>query len=266
MTLSIFDFNDYKLYLNVKINSLSVNGRGVKKRIAEHLSCQSTYISQVFKGKKHFTLEQAIKLNTFLDHSEVEGKLFLLLVQQARSGSNELREFFVEQISDFKQKHKDSSSESNLLVGQQNYDLCFESWYHSVIYAILNFDDCKTVNGISKRLGFDEKIVSIILNEFIEAKLVSIVDGQYEKMTEKVNVGEKNIQKFHNFWRGYALKNPEEGFENDYKRTLVLTLSDEDDVKVREVIKDTFKKIHNIANNSSKNETAKCLILDYLEF
>src|SRR5687768_11246698 len=95
---TVFDYRDYKKYLNDFIKNQASGGHGYRSKIAEALRCHITYISQVLNKDAHFSLEQADELNSFLGHTKDESHYFLLLVQVARAGTHSLRSKFQEQI------------------------------------------------------------------------------------------------------------------------------------------------------------------------
>ena len=73
MEFSVFEFRDYKAYLKAWIQRRPSKGRGEKSRMATHLRCHNTYLTQVLEGDalregmiakvmkqaKKFTWEQA---------------------------------------------------------------------------------------------------------------------------------------------------------------------------------------------------------------
>ena len=89
---TIFEYEDYADYLNDWVTSRPKKGRGIKREISHSLNCHPTHITQVFKKKTHFTLEQTAKIVRYLALSDLEGNFFLGMVEKARAGNQELRE------------------------------------------------------------------------------------------------------------------------------------------------------------------------------
>ena len=71
MDKNIFEFRNYKAYLDHLISSKPGKGRGMRSSIAKALHCQTSYISQVLNEEAHFSLEQGDALNRLLDHSDI---------------------------------------------------------------------------------------------------------------------------------------------------------------------------------------------------
>ena len=91
--MTIFEFKDYKQFVRHMINTQPVLGRGSVKRMAEALRVHPSLISQVLKGTKEFTAEQANDVAVFLNLNELETECFLCLVDIERAGTSRLKTF-----------------------------------------------------------------------------------------------------------------------------------------------------------------------------
>ena len=56
----IFEFDSYKDYVKTHVESLPNGGRGEWGRIARAIGVNSTMVSQIFKGPKDLSIEQAL--------------------------------------------------------------------------------------------------------------------------------------------------------------------------------------------------------------
>jgi hypothetical protein len=84
-----------------------LQARGLRQKISEHIQCQPSYLSQVLNGNPDLTLEQAQRLNGFLHHTSIESRYFILLVQLARAGTQDLKELFLDQIKEIQKSRFD---------------------------------------------------------------------------------------------------------------------------------------------------------------
>lgn len=89
----IFEFKDYKQFVRHMINTQPILGRGSVKKMAESLRVHPSLISQVLKGTKEFTAEQANEVAAFLNLNELETEYFLCLVDIERAGTTRLKTF-----------------------------------------------------------------------------------------------------------------------------------------------------------------------------
>lgn len=97
----IYSFEDYRNYLDQTLQDPRY-GRGSRKKLAEHLNCQSSFISQVLNGKNEFSLEHAYSANQFLGHTKDESHYFLNMVQLARAGTVDLGNYFRSVLEDLR--------------------------------------------------------------------------------------------------------------------------------------------------------------------
>jgi uncharacterized protein (TIGR02147 family) len=92
--MNIYEFNDYKEYLKSWIALQPKQGRGLIRKMADHLRVSSAMLSHILSGEKHFSIEAANDLAAFIGLDENESEFFLLLVLHAKAGSFALRERF----------------------------------------------------------------------------------------------------------------------------------------------------------------------------
>src|ERR1700722_14177025 len=103
--MSIFDYSEYKLFLKTTIRSLPKQGRGQARRLSEHLSVNSVAVSQVLSGSRDFTAEQALATAAFFGLDEQATEYFVTLVNQARAGTKDLRDYYAKKIAALRQEN-----------------------------------------------------------------------------------------------------------------------------------------------------------------
>ena len=64
--MNVYSYDEYRDFL---INRLDER-RGLRKELAEHLGCQNGYVSQVLQRLSDFSLEQGMKVCSFLQIPE----------------------------------------------------------------------------------------------------------------------------------------------------------------------------------------------------
>ena len=102
MAQSVFDYSDYKAFLRELGDS---RPRGFRKALAEATQCQTAYISQILNGHYHLSLEQAEAATQFLGLSKDEVRCFVLLVEIQRAGTPSLKQFFLSQLAELRERH-----------------------------------------------------------------------------------------------------------------------------------------------------------------
>ncbi|MCC6278544.1 MAG: hypothetical protein IT289_11575 [Oligoflexia bacterium] len=79
MKTNIFSYRDYKRFLLDLIKSSPNNGRGLRKKLAEFIGCQNTFITHVFSEKNELSLEQAEATARFFGLNREETEFFCCL-------------------------------------------------------------------------------------------------------------------------------------------------------------------------------------------
>ena len=136
---NLYEFNSYKDYLKIYLEL----ERGLRSRLAEHLGCQSGFISQVLNGDRHFSLEHTVEICQFLKFDENEEEYFFLLVNFERAGSEKLKDYYSEKI------HKKRTARQRIPVKLQEFsEVELATFYSNWIYfAIYDFLRCVKVKG-----------------------------------------------------------------------------------------------------------------------
>src|SRR4051812_8787508 len=91
--MKIQEASNYRQFLRESVRTLqnTDSRRGHLSRLANALSIHGSTLSQVLKGGKDLTLDQACKAGEYLGLSDAENDLLLLLVQLERADSEPVR-------------------------------------------------------------------------------------------------------------------------------------------------------------------------------
>jgi len=159
--MSIFDYTDYKAYVRDWIASQPKKGRGLIRRMAEHLKMSSTMLSHIFQGDKHLNLEAVSDLVEFMGIGEDEFEYLLLLVLYGRAGSFSLKERLKKKIKS-EQKKADQIAK-RMKADTELEDVAKTLFYSSWIYSgIRNMTACpsfKDVDQIASHLKLPRPLV-----------------------------------------------------------------------------------------------------------
>lgn len=193
----IFEYVDYQKYLNDWIHSRPKKGRGIKLALSKYLDITPQQVSKVLNENTHLTLDQAAKLITYLELSDVEGKYFLGLVELARAGSVELREIVQERLDLYSKNWEAPSSRIDIetrtpsIEDMQTY---FSSYLYGAIELITYLEKYQTVESISQYFNISKKKTLKILNFLIElgpikkqGEKFTSVGADYFKLPENIN-------------------------------------------------------------------------------
>lgn len=256
MKKDIFDYIEYKSYLEAYISSLPRGGRGVRMALAHHMACPVSHISQVLNGKSQLSLEQAEAINSFFGHTDEEAQFFLLLVQLARAGTPSLKKRFQIQIQHASEKRlvlKDRLGVKQTLSKEDQMEF-YSSWIYGAIHVMLTIPEFQTKESISKHLGLSLKKTNEILEFLVSVGLaVRSSNGHFTIGTSRIHLGSDSplISKFHTNWRIRSIQSLEkENTSEDLHYSSAVTLSHSDVIKMKALLVHYIQEVKKIIKDS----------------
>jgi len=267
MKKDIFDYSDYKQYLQDFINSKPGGGRGWQARFAEKTGCRSAYISQVLNKDAYFSPEQAESLNELLGHSLEEGDFFLLLIQLGKAGSVQLKNRLKRQIDQIRQKRlvlKDRVDIKKTLseVDQATY---YSAWYYAAVHIASTISELQTKEALAKYFGFSGERISEIVAFLESVGLVESTHGKLKPGVSRLFLGSDSpmIARHHTNWRMRAIDSLDKGIKEDLHFSTVVSLASEDILKMKEYLVKSIESARAIVRESKAEEELYCFCLDY---
>jgi uncharacterized protein (TIGR02147 family) len=236
--MEIYNHKNYKTYLNVALTNMGEE-RGLRKKMAIEIGCQSSFLSQVLNGDVNFSLEHSAKINKFFGHDEKESEYFILLVLMERAGSIDLKDHFEKQIEkilkerlEIKERIKSSNDLSSI-----DYVLYYSQWYYAAIHILCAIPEFENERQIADKLNLPIEIVKKALNFLIEKNLVSLKKGKLSIGKARIHIDRKSplfIQHNTN-WKIEAIKALEQIKHDSLHYSGVLALSKVDYKAIKEI-------------------------------
>jgi uncharacterized protein (TIGR02147 family) len=262
---NVFEYQDYKAYLNAWVASHTNGSRGVKSRIAESARCHLAYISQVLSGTSHFNLEQADSLQGLLEHGEEEKNYFLLLVEFARAGTPSLGKHFERQIQkvldqrvQLKNRFIDKKS-----LNVEDQAIYYSHWAYVAIHmAVLN-PKYRTPGTIAKYFDLSVSKTAQILEFLTSVGLVKNQHGVFLPGEVRIHLGHDSpmISKHHTNWRIQAVRSLERETSQELHYSGVISVSFDNLPKIREAMIRALEEVRGIVKES-KDETVYSYSVD----
>lgn len=266
MKKTIFEFLDYKSYLRERINDSPAKGRGAKLKMSEFLQCHTSFISQVLNGDPNFSFEQAVKLNTFFDHTKEEARYFILLLHSERAGTNELRSFLKEEMKEILDKRSDLKNRLDVKnslkkVDQQVY---YSSWHYTCIHMLIAIPDFQTPLAIAKHLNLGREKVMEVLNFLESTGLAKKTGTRYEIGVTKIHLTKDSpqIQRHHVNWRMKAVNAIDENIPTNLHYSSIVSMSAADVPHIKEVLIKSIEECRKIVRDS-KEEQVQSICIDF---
>ena len=133
----IFEFDDYRKFLNQFLLKLPKKGYGEARKIAAHLGVGSTFISQVFHGDKDLSLEQADLLADYIGLKNLERDYFFLLIEKERAGSKRIKQYWSEKLEELRKSSLKISNRvnPNRVLNDEEKSIFYSSAIYSCVHT-----------------------------------------------------------------------------------------------------------------------------------
>lgn len=252
MRESIYEYDNYKDFL---LYFCKKNGRGAKKTLAVAAEIQTPFLSQIFSGQIHMSLEQALKLRDCLELSTEELEYFLLLVQKERAGTTALKNHFLVKIKAI-QKHQ--LKVENQLNIESSFDLeiqtrFYSSWQYAAVLCSVSLAHIQTVDDIAKLLTLKTSVVREVLDFLLRHNLVTKEGAFYKVANQRTHLNQDSpaMKAHHTQWRLRSIESLlEKPIETDFHYSGVLGISMESIPQFKKELRALVKKFEELMTDS----------------
>lgn len=267
--MKVFEFRDYKRFLNEWIQQQPKSGRGQIRRMADHLRVSSTLLSQVLKDEKHFSLETAAELTDYIGLNDKESEFFLLLIEHQRAGAFKLKQILSKKLD--REQQAGSQLQNRLKKDRQLTDeekmQFYSSWMYSGVRLLSAIPEFNNAKIISERLNVPLSLINSVIQFLLENNLCVIKDSKLTYGTYSTHIGKDSpfVVKHHQNWRLKGFQSMELRRDEDLFFTQPMALSYEAAEKIRLMLPGIIEELHAIAG-PSESETVRCINLDWFEY
>ncbi len=265
--MNVFEYRSYKRCVNDWISEQKGGGHGQLRRLAIHLGVNSVVMSQVFRGDRELSLEQALGVAAYIGFTEMERDFFLLLVQKDRAGTHDLKLVFEKQMQAL---NAASQSLKNRVKHQKFTDedmaTFYSQWYYSAIRLGVSIPKLNSTSAIADHLNLDRPLVAKILEFLLKHKLIVEKDGHIDIGPQVTHIGHDSpfVNRHHSNWRLRSLQAMEKITDTDLYYTGPMALSNEAALSIRELLIELVEKSTKLAS-ASDSEVLRCLNIDWFK-
>lgn len=258
--MSIFEHDNYRIFLKNRLKNLPKSGRGLKAKLAEYLNINSTLISQIFSGNKDFTIEQAKKVTEFFGFQKLESDYFIHLVQIERAGTEDLKKYFIEKRDLLKKESLKLSKRLNIDKGLTDLErsIFYSSKFFSSVHLYTSLGKGRSLDEIMKRFNLSKIRAMEIVSFLLSAGLILEKNGLYtmEEKSTHVEKGSPFLLNHHTNWRVTAIEKAEKITDDEMMYTGNFSLSKKDFLKIREELVASLQKVIKTVQDSPAEELA----------
>lgn len=256
--MDVFSYQDYKAYTIDALDELGKRVRGARSRLAEKLSCQTAYISQVLNKDAHFSPEQALLTAGFLSLSSKQTEFYLTLVNYQRAGDYRLSEYYKSKLEQLVKDSKDLSkrlTDKKELTKEQHYQY-YSSWHYLAIHAYLSITKRCDREEIATRFTIPTETVAKVIDFLIDAELISKNGDKITLTSKSFHLGKSSpmIARHHSNWRLRAMESIDRATADELHYSSVITLSYEDLPKVNGIMLKAIEEIREVVKKTNQEE------------
>lgn len=262
--ISIYDFTDYREFLNAWITAQK--GKGLQGKMAVAAGVSSSLISFILKGEKHLSLEQAAEISEFMGLPEKEVEYFYLLVEYGRAGSVKLQKQLLKRIEEQRKKLSNRMAKAASLTDEVKA-VYYSSWAYAGIRNLTATPGEHDVHSIAKRLGLSASVVGELLDFLVQNDLCKVEDGKLTYGAKRIHVPADSpfVAKHHQNWRLKGFQTMEERRDSNLFFTAPMSLSAQAAREVHQLLPKVVEQVMGIAGPSD-SEVVYCFNMDWFGY
>lgn len=250
---SLFQSQNYKEYVITTLEENAITQKGQRLRLAKHLNCNASYISQVFNEHQHLTPEQAMATSDFLGHSDTESRYFLNLVLMERAGSVKLKNYYKLELEKLRSEQLTVRNriKANRTLSTEDQAKYYRVWYYAAIHMIVALSNFRKREAIAKALKLPLAKVRQSVEFLISTGLLKEKNSELFQGENNILIGTDSpfLIRHQTNWRMRALQELDNQKSDHLHYSSVITCSNSDLSTIKEImikaiqeIRETIKK------------------------
>lgn len=267
---SIFETDNYKVFVREWVAERPSGGRGEYRRMAENLGISTTLISQVVSGDKDLSMENSVDLTEYMGLGERESEHFLLLVEHARAGTHRYRERLRKRIDKARSNAQKLSErlEKDRVLTDHEAATYYSNWAYTAITHLIACEPTLSIDAMATRLHLPRVTVAKIMSFLSETQiLIPKESGGLDVGSKLTHIGADSplVVKHHHNWRLRGFDQMMFADDADLFYTAPMSLSHETAKQIRAELPTFIEKIIKLVG-PSPSETVRCLNIDWFRY
>ena len=268
--LSVFEYQDYREYLQNYIRSRPHQGHGEKSKMALAIRCHNAYLSQILSGKSELSSEQAHDLARYLGLNGEEIDYFLLLVHYFRAGTEQLKKYYEQKMQEVEQRRSMLQNRITYekTLSKEDQFTYFGTWYYSVIHLMVStMTGFQNAHELEKALNLPANVVRDVLHFLEKCGLIERKEKGFGKGPVDIylEAGSPMLVPHHINWRMQAIRSLDAVKDEDFHYSSVVTIHPEDWVKIRKKLMESIEQVRKTVSDSKNETVVASLNLDWFQ-
>lgn len=266
--VSIFDCDDYRAFLSKRFQEMPHKGYGQISRLARFLGVHTTLVSQILKGQKELTTDQAAAAAKFFTLGELESEYLVLLVQFARAGNPAAKSIYRKQLQRTKSQAKTLSKRvvADAELNEEQRAEFYSDWSYTAIRLSAGIAGMNDVGAIAEFLQLPRNKVKAAVDFLLRSGLCAGTHSKLQMGPSRTHLSNDSpwARVHHSNWRAKALQSMDDPQLHDLQYTSPVTLSRKDAAKFREELVQLIQRLNSIVA-PSPSEELHCVNIDWFQ-
>lgn len=269
MFLTIFQYSNYKKYVLDRIQQMPKRGYGQFSKMAKFLSINSVNVTQIFKGHRDLTVEQACLLQEFFGFTELEGQYFVGLVELERAGHHKLKAMIRKRLDEVLRKSENLKTRipSQKELSEEVKAIFYSAWYNSAIRLATSIPSLQTPDAIAEYFDLPISHVNRTLQFLADTALIIKKNDKYVMgpSSTHLEAGSPLIGRHHTNWRNKAIQKADFVKSDELMLSMPCSISSKARALVRNELVNAIEKISTLIDSGGTEEELLCLNIDWIE-
>lgn len=268
--MTVFEYKNYHKFLQDWFENMPKRGYGQAAKLAQAMEVNPAIITQVFKGEKDFTQEQASDFCDYVGFTDLESDYFLLMVQLARASSRGLKHKLERQINEVLSKTKDAKERlpnAHAELSEEAKSIFYSQWYFSGIRMLTSIKEFQTIEAIAEKTQLPRATVKRVVDFLLLQNLCIEKNDKILMGPQSTHISKNSplVSRHHINWRLRACEQVEANRSDELFFTSPLSIATSDIAKVQSILHESIDKIFAVVNPSKEEEVA-CLNIDWFRY
>lgn len=264
--ISIYNFDNFRDFIRDHFRQQPKQGRGQALRLASSLGVHSTLVSQVLRGTKTLTPEQASLAADFLGLLDNEAEYFLLLVQLDRAGHASLRKILTRRLRQLKKQSGEIAHRvrTEARLSDEQKSIFYSDWLYAAARQLTAIPGLNSPEAIARRLGASPARTREVIQFLVDQALCLQKDGSLSIGPQSTHIEASSpwVRSHHANWRQRAQENYSKDDPVKLHYTCPMTISRKDAEALRERILKFLESLDPLIEKSPSEELY-CLNIDW---
>lgn len=251
------------------IASHDQGARGLKTELAQIMGISSSLMSQILKGDKSLSLEQAGEAAERFAFTDLETDYWFFLIEKDRAGTAKLKARFEKKLKQARDQARSLSkrSKKDIELSEETKAIYYSSWIYSGAHILSALPQVTDTPAIAKLLNLPAPVVARVVQFLLEHGLCRWEKGQLTYGPAHIFSPKESPHtlKHESNWRLQALAAAAKNREDDLFFTCPMSLSYETAEEIRawipQIIQEVYKKV-----GPSPSERVACLNIDWFNY